>query len=178
MGQRLHAPDWLQGVTLAQLLAVGMTVGEATTVVHVWTHGTARERTELDLWLQDRMLTPHATDAPDAARGERAIVAPRREGSAAGVLYTGSGRRSYRGVRRAEDGVGPGREHYAPGDGYAALRARLQALRDAAQERGAARRDMVAAKQARRAAHTARQGTATPLGTYCAGYRPRKRKQK
>jgi len=70
----------------------------------------------------------------------------------------------------------PGSSHYSPGDGYALLREILQSAREAAQQRAQSARDLRAAKQVRRAAHTARDGYQHTSGTYCAGYRPPRRK--
>lgn len=142
--------------------------GLADAVLDAAERGTPREWQECDAWLAGRVLADPAH-----------VVAPmRRNGDSAtraGMLARGQ----WRGIPTPPRGAlldPPGGHHYTPGDGYALLRAELQAARDAAQRNAQAARDARAAKQERRAAHTARDGYQHTSGTYCAGYRPPRRK--
>lgn len=163
-------PDAMQAARAllrAQVVAaVGPALADA--VLDAAEHGTAREWQECDAWLAGRTIVDPAP-----------IVTPMRRGAdsatRAGMLTRGQ----WRGIPSPARGMTletPGGHHYTPGDGYALLRAELQAARDMAQRNAQAARDARAAKQERRAAHTARDGFQHASGTYCAGYRPPRRK--
>jgi hypothetical protein len=89
----------------------------------------------------------------------------------AGTLSRGT----YRGVpssARGEIVILPGEVPYTAGNGATLSRNDAAESRADSQARAASARESRATAQARRAKHVASDGTMTPGGTYCGGYRP------
>jgi hypothetical protein len=140
----------------------------ADAVLETLEYGNARDMAELDAWIDGRL-----TYDPNP------VVAPFRRGSDSASRAGTLSRGQWRGIPVSPRGViqqAPGDSYYAPGDGKALIRARVAAYREAIQARAAQARECRAMASARRVAYTAKVGTKTTCGTYCAGYRPSKRK--